>query len=214
MLAAVVVFTGGLVLTAPGGSHGGKSCDEDKQCKKCEEGVKHSHKGHAKHAMMKAMHKDQAESAKHLQTALAKLTAAEDALKDGKTKAAHKAIKQARKLVATVHDNVRPAVANKKCPIMGSKIKAEKVPANLYRMHKGKGIGFCCAGCPAAWDKLSEEKKTEKLTALGVDFPKTEKDDVQYVDPDASETADAINGALNGGESKSCGSKKRSCGAR
>jgi hypothetical protein len=59
----------------------------------------------------------------------------------------------------------QPAVINTKCPIMGTPIDPKNVPAGLYRIHKGQGVGFCCAGCPAAWDTLTEVQKDEKLQA-------------------------------------------------
>jgi len=57
----------------------------------------------------------------------------------------------------------KPAVVNTTCPLMGSRIDPAKVPANLYRQYKGKGVGFCCGGCPLAWDKLSDAEKDAKL---------------------------------------------------
>jgi hypothetical protein len=60
----------------------------------------------------------------------------------------------------------RPAVINTRCPMMGNAIDPAKVPANLYREYQGKGVGFCCGGCPAQWDKLSDEQKQAKLSAV------------------------------------------------
>lgn len=57
------------------------------------------------------------------------------------------------------------AVVNTKCPIMGTKIDPNKVPANLIREFKGQKVGFCCGGCPAAWDKLTDAEKEAKLNA-------------------------------------------------
>ena len=57
-------------------------------------------------------------------------------------------------------------LANSRCPIMGSPIKPESVTANLTRDYKGQQIGFCCAGCPAAWDKLTDAEKQAKLNAV------------------------------------------------
>ena len=54
-------------------------------------------------------------------------------------------------------------VVNVKCPIMGGAINPAKVPDNLTRTYKGQKVGFCCAGCPDAWDKLSDEQKDAKL---------------------------------------------------
>jgi len=57
-------------------------------------------------------------------------------------------------------------VANDRCPIMGSRIDPSAVTENLIREWKGKRIGFCCAGCPDTWDKLSEQEKEAKLQAV------------------------------------------------
>lgn len=213
MIAATVVFTSGLLLTASADKH--KQGDsEGKQCtmreegsKQCEEGVKQKHGKDA----MKSHSGHKAQSADHLHKAMAKLDAAEDAIKNGKTKHAHKAIQEARKLIASAYQSVRPAVANEKCPIMGNKIKADTVPANLYRTFKGKGVGFCCGGCPAAWDKLSDATKTEKLASAGVTFAEADVKDVKFVAPDA-DAANAVGEALKSDSScaakRSCGSKK------
>lgn len=52
---------------------------------------------------------------------------------------------------------------NDRCPIMGGAIDPAAVPANLTRQFKGQKVGFCCGGCPAAWDKLSDDEKQSKL---------------------------------------------------
>jgi len=54
-------------------------------------------------------------------------------------------------------------IVNDLCPIMGTKLDHSKVPASLTRTYNGKKIGFCCAGCPSAWDNLSDQQKQEKL---------------------------------------------------
>ncbi len=216
MIAAAVVFTSGLVLTASADKHkdgdsNGKQCtmreDGSKQCTTREEG-KHKHgkdamKSHAGH---------NAASADHLHKAMAKLDDAENALKNGKTKHARKAIQEARKMVASAYQTVRPAVANKKCPIMGNTVKADAVPANLYRTFKGKGVAFCCGGCPAAWDKLSDAKKVEKLASAGVTFSHADSKDVKFVAPETSDAAHTVGEALKSdsscGAKTSCGSKK------
>jgi hypothetical protein len=50
--------------------------------------------------------------------------------------------------------------------MMGSKIDAANVPANLVREHRGRKVAFCCAGCPGAWDKLTDAEKDAKLGAV------------------------------------------------
>ena len=56
-------------------------------------------------------------------------------------------------------------IVNARCPIMGTPLHPTKVPANLIRTYKGRKVGFCCAGCPAAWDKLTDKEKAAKLNA-------------------------------------------------
>jgi len=55
------------------------------------------------------------------------------------------------------------AFINTKCPIMGGKIDPAKVTPALTREYKGQKIAFCCSDCPAAWDKLTDAQKDEKL---------------------------------------------------
>jgi hypothetical protein len=57
-------------------------------------------------------------------------------------------------------------VANAKCPIMGGKVDPN-ASESLTRIYKGQKIGFCCGGCPAAWDKLTDVQKDAKLQAAG-----------------------------------------------
>jgi hypothetical protein len=59
----------------------------------------------------------------------------------------------------------KSAFANTKCPMMGSRIDASKVTPALTREFKGQKVAFCCGGCPAAWDKLSDAEKQAKLDA-------------------------------------------------
>ncbi|MFP3938016.1 MAG: hypothetical protein ACLFVW_06705 [Phycisphaerae bacterium] len=77
----------------------------------------------------------------------------------------HRALKEAG---ATGDD--KPAtdagVVNDRCPIMGSSIDPGNVPEELTREYKGRKIGFCCGGCPRAWDRLSDEQKQAKLDDL------------------------------------------------
>ena len=52
------------------------------------------------------------------------------------------------------------------CPIMGTTIDPKKVTENLTRVYKGKKVAFCCGMCPGEWDKLTDEKKADKLKEL------------------------------------------------
>lgn len=115
--------------------------------------------------------------AARVEAALASVEKAQAALKAGKSdeaaehlKAAHAKLQETHAAMKKMHQAKaetaeKPAVVNAKCPIMGNKIDAAKVPTNLYRVHNGKGVGFCCGGCPVAWDKLSDAEKAEKLKA-------------------------------------------------
>jgi len=53
-----------------------------------------------------------------------------------------------------------------RCPIMGSPIDISKVDESLTRSYKGRKIAFCCAGCPSAWDKLTEDQKQKNVPGL------------------------------------------------
>ncbi len=54
-------------------------------------------------------------------------------------------------------------IINVRCPMMGTTLKLEKVTEKLTREFKDQKIGFCCGGCPTAWDGLSDEQKEAKL---------------------------------------------------
>lgn len=60
-------------------------------------------------------------------------------------------------------------VVNSTCPIMGKSFDPATVPDNLTRTFKGQKVGFCCGGCPPAWDKLSDAEKTAKLAESGIE---------------------------------------------
>jgi hypothetical protein len=62
--------------------------------------------------------------------------------------------------------HIEPSIVNDRCPIMGSRINPTAVPAHLTRMHEGRKVAFCCAGCPEAWDQLDDAQKAAKLTSV------------------------------------------------
>jgi hypothetical protein len=95
----------------------------------------------------------------HIAKALRQIAAARAALNNGDTDAALAGLAAAEQALLAV----RPPVGNTSCPIMGNAIDPKNVKPSLYRTFQGKGVGFCCAGCPAAWDKLSDEAKAEKV---------------------------------------------------
>jgi hypothetical protein len=57
-------------------------------------------------------------------------------------------------------------VVNNRCPMTGTPIDPNNVPASLTRDYKGMKVGFCCGPHPAAWDKLSDAEKDAKLAAV------------------------------------------------
>lgn len=106
------------------------------------------------------------------------LAEARKAADSGDAKAASAAIEKASVNVRELQESMKtmmgkmagtaasaPAVAavNFRCPIMGKAIDRANVPERLTRMYKGQKVGFCCGGCPAAWDALSDADKDKKL---------------------------------------------------
>jgi hypothetical protein len=104
-----------------------------------------------------------------LDEALNAIDAAAKAVEGGDHKAALVELTKARRLVADAHQALqppRPQVANAACPIMGTKLDPAGVPDELTRLYKGRAVGFCCGGCPAAWDKLTDAEKDAKLAKV------------------------------------------------
>jgi len=62
--------------------------------------------------------------------------------------------------------HLQPAYVNTRCPIMGSPIDPAKVTAELTREYQGQKVAFCCGGCPAAWDALTDTEKAAKLKSV------------------------------------------------
>jgi hypothetical protein len=97
------------------------------------------------------------------------------AVEAGQKTEALAAIGTAEKLVAEMHQKMTAkatapkaaaGMVNTRCPMMGSKIDPAKVPASLTREFNGRKVGFCCGGCPVAWDRLTDTQKQGKLDAL------------------------------------------------
>jgi hypothetical protein len=89
------------------------------------------------------------------------------AVESGDKETALAELDKVRKMLTAIHEaigkHLKPKIVNTRCPIMGSPVKVDKVAKNLIRDYKGQQIAFCCAGCPSAWDKLSDDEKTVKL---------------------------------------------------
>lgn len=123
-----------------------------------------SHKGGGKGSHAKHAHQAQADKMKG---ALDAIDAAIEAVQADNKHHALASLKKAKQLLSESRTAMLKAgkAVNFLCPMMGSKIKRGKVPAKLARLYKDKKIGFCCGGCPVAWDKLSDEDKAKKLQA-------------------------------------------------
>jgi len=112
-----------------------------------------------------------------LSAALKAIDTATQAVASGNKAAALAALKIARAKVQATRDAVQralpaPRYANTRCPMMGSKIDPSKVAPNLVREFKGQKVAFCCGGCPAAWDKLADADKGDKLAKVAAPAPK------------------------------------------
>lgn len=132
----------------------------------------HEHDHEADHAATAASEKAQTLEQVHSKTlpsALTMLASLQKAIESGNQKEAlthlnH--LKQALLLFqVALAEHVGPTFANATCPIMGSKIDPAKVTADLTREFNGQKVAFCCAMCPAQWDKLTDAQKKTKLMA-------------------------------------------------
>ena len=105
---------------------------------------------------------------KDISAAKVAIKAAIEAMDKGDTKAAKIEMEKADKLLSNVHKCMQENMeqmpcTNAKCPITGKSIERMNCPKELTRMCEGKKVGFCCAGCPKAWDKLTDTEKDAKL---------------------------------------------------
>lgn len=80
-------------------------------------------------------------------------------------------LNKALEKMITIHKalgaQAKPQYANNlHCPVMGSPVYINRVDIKLTRDYKGRIIAFCCPGCPAEWDKLTEAQKQAKLTGV------------------------------------------------
>ena len=92
------------------------------------------------------------------------------AVNKGNDKQALVELQKAQKMLdmigKSIGHHVKPKFANNRCPIMGSPINPTKVKENLIRDFDGQKVAFCCAGCPAQWDKLTKSQKGYKLAKV------------------------------------------------
>lgn len=105
--------------------------------------------------------------AKHVPMVVMAIDKAKKALASGDKRTVLAELNRAQEMLVTIHTalgkHVKPQFANNLCPLMGSPINPAKVTKNLIRDYKGQKVAFCCAGCPAAWDKFTDAQKQAKL---------------------------------------------------
>jgi hypothetical protein len=79
----------------------------------------------------------------------------------------NKALSKLTEIHKALGTHVKLQFANNfRCPIMGSPIKKDMVKESLIRLYNGRKVAFCCASCPAEWDKLSDADKQAKVPGL------------------------------------------------
>ncbi len=105
--------------------------------------------------------------AKHVPMVVMSIDKAKKALASGDKRAVLAELNKAQEMLVAIRAalgaHVKPQFANNLCPLMGSPINPAKVTKNLIRNYKGQKVAFCCAGCPAAWDKFTDAQKQAKL---------------------------------------------------
>lgn len=154
MIGITVILTFGLLLTSA----------------KAEAGHDHSGKmDMKKHMKAKPLSLEKIHSG-HLPMVSQSIDKAIKAVKAGNNETALSELLKAQKMLAAIKDgigkHIKPQFANARCPIMNSPINSDKVTKNLIRDYKGQKVAFCCAGCPAAWDKLTDAQKRAKLAKV------------------------------------------------
>ena len=136
--------------------------------------------GHERHGQMGKMDMKKHMKAKplslekihsgHLPMVSQSIDKAIEAIRAGNKDTALAELHKAQGMLAAIKDgigqHVKPRFANARCPIMGSPINPDKVTKNLIRDYKDQKIAFCCEGCPATWDKLTNAEKDAKLAKV------------------------------------------------
>ncbi|MHC4394232.1 MAG: heavy metal-binding domain-containing protein [Planctomycetota bacterium] len=106
----------------------------------------------------------------HLPMVSKSIDRAVKAVEAGNKQTALAELHKAQKMLVTIKEgigrHVKPEFVNVRCPIMGSPVNLDKVAKNLIREYKGQKVAFCCAGCPATWDSLSDDQKNIKLAKV------------------------------------------------
>ena len=106
----------------------------------------------------------------HFPMVMKSIDKALSALEAGDKKTARLELRKAKMMMSLMDKMIamyiKPKFVNIKCPIMGTPINPDKVAKNLIREYKGQKVAFCCGGCPAKWDKLSDAEKDAKLAKV------------------------------------------------
>jgi hypothetical protein len=114
--------------------------------------------------------KASAEFLAEIEVAIKTIESAQRPVKSRDKKSALTELAKAKDFLGKIREKLivqtQPAFVNTRCPIMGTPINSAKVKPNLIRDYKGQKVAFCCGGCPAAWDKLSDAEKDAKLRAV------------------------------------------------
>ncbi len=130
--------------------------------------------GHAQHGTMdmkaKPLSLEKIHSG-HLPMVSQSIDKAIKAVEAGNKETALAELRKAQMMLVVVKDGigqlVKPKFANVSCPITGTgSINPDKVTKDLIRDYKGQKVAFCCGGCPAAWDKLTNAEKDAKLAKV------------------------------------------------
>ncbi len=125
----------------------------------CENGCKCKKPGDKHHLMAMS---------KQLTAALTAVESAEKAVHSGDKAKTLASLAEVKRILSEARKSLAPikvGFLNARCPIMGSPINAKKVTPGLIRAYKGGKVAFCCGGCPAAWDKLTNAQRDAKLKA-------------------------------------------------
>ena len=67
---------------------------------------------------------------------------------------------------STEAKNEAPRVLNTKCPMMGEAVDPEGPMSDWH----GNKVAYCCDGCQAKFEALSDEDQTTKLKDVGADL--------------------------------------------
>ena len=73
--------------------------------------------------------------------------------------------KKATAAPATAAPAGRVMVVNTICPLSGEDFDSKDRSTEVVSTYNGENIGFCCPGCVKKFDKMTDAKKAQVLTA-------------------------------------------------